>query len=170
MINLFQDWQVNSRNAKGRIVLLAFRFVSMISNMPRFIRWVFLPFVVIYRFFVEWLLCIELPWHLSIGPNLRLYHGMALVINDRTIIGANCILRHSTTIGVSVTSETFGGSAPIIGDNVDIGSNVVILGPIKVGNNVVIGAGSVVTKDVPDGAVIVGNPAKILRYLYNKVD
>ena len=167
MINIFQDWKANKRNAKGRLILLAFRFASMISKMPRFLRFFFLPYVALYRLFIEWILCIELPWHLTIGPNLRLYHGIALVINDRTIIGANCVLRHSTTIGVSVTYENFEGAAPIIGNNVDIGSNVVILGPINIGNDVIIGAGSVVTKDVPAGAVVVGNPAKILRYRNN---
>jgi putative colanic acid biosynthesis acetyltransferase WcaB len=163
--NIFQDWKANEKNVKGRLVLLAFRLASMISRMPRFIRWIFLPYIVLYRIVIEWLLCIELPWHLRIGPNLRLYHGIALVINDRTIIGANCVLRHSTTIGVSVTSESFEGAAPAIGNNVDIGSNVVILGSITVGDNAVIGAGSVVTKDVPNGAVVVGNPAKILRHI-----
>jgi len=166
--NIFQDWKVNKKNIKGRLVLSAFRLASLISRMPQYIRWIFLPYIVLYRIVIEWVLCIELPWHLRIGPNLRLYHGVALVINDRTIIGANCVLRHSTTIGVSVTSENFEGTAPVIGNNVDIGSNVVILGPITVGDDVIIGAGSVVTKDVPAGAVIIGNPARILRYISGK--
>lgn len=165
MKNLLQDWEVNKKNAKGRFVLFAFRISSVISKMPSSIKWIFLPYIVFYRIFFEWILGIELPWHLTIGPNLRLYHGVALVINDRTIIGSNCVLRHSTTIGVAVTSKNFEGEAPIIGNNVDIGSNVVILGSISIGNDAIIGAGSVVTKDVPVGAVIVGNPAKILRYI-----
>lgn len=51
----------------------------------------------------------------------------------------------------------------MIGDNVPLGANVTIIGPVHVGNNVTIGAGSVVVKDVPDNVVIVGNPARIIK-------
>ena len=57
-----------------------------------------------------------------------------------------------------------GGNAPIIGDNVNIGSNTCIIGEITIGDNVVIGAGSVVVKDVPSNVVIVGNPARIIKH------
>ena len=53
---------------------------------------------------------------------------------------------------------------PIIGDNVYIGAGAIIIGNIKVGNNVVIGAGAVVVTDVPDRAIIIGNPGRIIRY------
>ena len=52
---------------------------------------------------------------------------------------------------------------PIIGNYVDIGCHVVILGPVKIGDRSVIGAGSVVLKDVPPGGVVVGNPARLIR-------
>jgi putative colanic acid biosynthesis acetyltransferase WcaB len=55
------------------------------------------------------------------------------------------------------------GACPIIGDRVDIGANSVILGPIRIGSDAVIGAGSVVVKDVPAGATVVGNPARVIR-------
>jgi len=72
-------------------------------------------------------------------------------------------LRQSTTIGTKKGCDgSINQSAPIIGDNVDIGSNVVIVGPVKIGNNVSIGAGSVV-KDVPANATVVGNPARIIN-------
>jgi putative colanic acid biosynthesis acetyltransferase WcaB len=106
---------------------------------------------------------IELPWKLKVGKNLRLFHGQALVVNDHAVIGSGCILRHSTTIGVLITSLSFDGDAPVIGNNVDIGSNVVILGKINIGDGAVIGAGSVVVKDVPAGAIVVGNPARVIR-------
>jgi putative colanic acid biosynthesis acetyltransferase WcaB len=131
--------------------------------MPRFVRWLFLPYAIFYRFFVEWVLCVEIPWKTHIGKDLQLFHGVALVINDRTIVGDNCVLRHSTTIGVANTSADFSGGAPVLGNNVDVGSNVVILGNITIGNNVSIGAGSVVVKDIPEGAVVVGNPARVIR-------
>ena len=52
---------------------------------------------------------------------------------------------------------------PIIGDNVDIGSNSVLLGAIKIGDNAVIGAGAVVLHDVPPGDVVAGNPARSIK-------
>ena len=58
--------------------------------------------------------------------------------------------------------ETTGG-IPIIGDNVFVGVGAVVVGKIKIGNNVQIGANAVVTKDVPDNAIVVGNPAYIIR-------
>ena len=53
---------------------------------------------------------------------------------------------------------------PRIGDNVSVGANAVIIGPIRIGNNVTVGAGAVVVKDVPDNAVVVGNPARLIKY------
>jgi len=163
--SLFQDWLVNKGNAKGRAILVAFRVANFFSHVPTPFRYIGYPYLILYRVLVEWILCVELPWKLSIGPGLRLYHGQALVVNDRAVIGSNCVLRHSTTIGVAFTSSTYGGSAPVISDGVDIGSNVVILGGIKIGTGAVIGAGSVVVKDVPAGAVVVGNPARVLRII-----
>lgn len=52
---------------------------------------------------------------------------------------------------------------PIIGDNVVIGTHAQIIGNVRIGNNSIVGAGAIVTHDVPDNVVVVGNPAKILR-------
>jgi serine acetyltransferase len=83
------------------------------------------------------------------------------VINDRAVIGKNVILRHCTTIGVKKKD----GGCPVIGNDVNIGSNVVILGDILIGDGAVVGAGSVVIKDVPPFAVVAGNPARVIRIL-----
>ncbi|MBH1852273.1 hypothetical protein I5V61_08335 [Stenotrophomonas maltophilia] len=157
------DWAANRGNPKGRLILLSFRAVNLISRMPKAIRLPLLPVVAAYRVAVEWMLGVEIPWKTRIGPGASLYHGVGLVINDRAIIGRNVVLRHCTTIGVRVTSSSFDGIAPVIGDNVDIGSNATIIGPIKIGNNVSIGAGSVVITDVPDDCIAVGNPARIIN-------
>ena len=58
----------------------------------------------------------------------------------------------------------------MIGNNVSLGCNVTIIGGVHIGNNVTIGAGAVVVKDVPDNAVVVGNPAKILKYIDENTD
>jgi putative colanic acid biosynthesis acetyltransferase WcaB len=86
-----------------------------------------------------------------------------LVINLGVIIGDNCTLRNSTTIGNKKLADGTLSRAPRIGNNVDIGANVVIIGDIEIGDNVVIGAGSVVTKSIPANSVVVGNPARILE-------
>lgn len=70
-------------------------------------------------------------------------------------------LRHNTTIG----EKTPNGGAPVIGDCVDIGTGVIILGNIEIGKGSVIGAGAVVTKSIPPYSVVVGNPAKIIKQI-----
>lgn len=76
----------------------------------------------------------------------------------RILINAdlNAIMLHSVTIG-----KTHKG-VPVIGNNVTIGANAVIIGPCNIGNNATIGAGSVVVKDVPDNVFIAGNPGKVV--------
>ncbi len=161
---IFQDWEVNKEgSSKSRFILLMFRSTQILGRLPvPFLSGFFRNF---YTLIVEWLLGIELPWDTKIGSDLRLIHGVGLVVNNGTIIGHNCIIRHSTTIGNKKLPDGSYSGSPKIGDNVEVGSNVVIIGPITIGNNAVIGAGSVVVKDVPEGAVAVGNPAKVIRVL-----
>jgi putative colanic acid biosynthesis acetyltransferase WcaB len=162
---IFQDWKVNRINIKAQLILLSFRLAQILRGWPKPIFPLAIPYLVFYRCFVEWSLGIELPWNTQVGAGLKLYHGQALVVNDHTVIGANCTLRNSTTIGHKNLPDGSLSGSPEIGDNVDIGANVVILGSIKIGNNVIIGAGSIVVKDIPDNSVVVGNPAKIIRSL-----
>ncbi len=161
---ILQDWSANKEgNSKSRFILLMFRSAQILGSLPA-------PFSVFSSFFrsfyaliIEWILGVELPWDTKVGPNLKLLHGVGLVVNHETIIGANCTLRHCTTIGNKKLANGSYTVSPQIGNNVEIGSNVVIVGPITVGDNAVIGAGSVVVKDVPAWAVVVGNPAKVIR-------
>ena len=102
----------------------------------------------------------DIPSSVKIGDNFRISHPSGIVINGNTIIGKNVCVRCNTCIGGDYTGE----NAPVIGNNVNIGPNVCIIGKIKIGNNVDIGAGSVVVKDVPDNVVVAGNPVRIIRY------
>lgn len=91
----------------------------------------------------------------EIGPGLLVSHNHMVIFPKK----AGCNLR----IGPGVVIGGNKGKHPIIGNNVYIAANATVIGGIKIGNNVMVGAGSVVTKDVPDNAVVVGNPAKIIR-------
>lgn len=158
-----QDWAANRRNPKGRLVLLMFRVAQICRRAPGKSWLIFIPYLVFYRIAVEWLLGIEIPWGVTIGPRIRLYHGVGLVIHDKTRIGADVILRHNTTIGLRQTAPYGCTDAPCIGDNVDIGAHAAILGPISVGNNAKVGSGAVVIHDVAPNTVVVGNPARAIR-------
>lgn len=153
-----QDQIANGSNTKGRFLTLLFRIANY-GSVNRVAAWMLLPYRVFYKFVVEYLMGIELPYGLKAGPGLAVYHGQALVVHKRTVIGAYCTLRQSTTIGNNGKSA----GCPVIGDHVNIGANVCIIGPVTIGDYVRIGAGSVVTKSLPDYAVAVGNPARVIR-------
>lgn len=155
------DRKANKKNVKGVLVVTAFRFAHLFSSwrkkMP--LLWLLaIPYLIIYRLIIEWVLGVELPQKTSVGAGLVIWHGQGLVINDNAILGAHVELRHNTTIG---NKENY-GPCPIIEDNVKIGAGACILGAVRIGQGAQIGAAAVVIKDVPAGAVVVGNPAKII--------
>lgn len=94
----------------------------------------------------------------KIGYGLYIGHGGPIVVNPTAIIGNNVNLSQYTTIGSNHNK------AATIGDFTYIGPNVCIVEDVKIGSNVTIGAGSVVTKDIPDNATAVGNYAKVINY------
>ncbi len=88
----------------------------------------------------------------------ELPHGLnGIIVHLKAKIGVNAVIWQQVTIGSS------GGGTPIIGDNCKIGAGSKILGGVTIGNNVFIGANAVVTKDVPDNAVVVGAPQRIIE-------
>lgn len=161
------DWAANRQNPKAQIVLLIFRiaheFAVRKHSGGRIVWALGVPVLIAYRVLIEWILCIELPAKTKVGPGIKIFHGQGLVVNDHTTIGSNCVLRHCTTIGCSMLPDGSQGPSPVIGNNVEIGSNVVIIGGVEIGDNSVIGAGAVVVKDIPSSVVVVGNPARIVK-------
>lgn len=95
---------------------------------------------------------------MKLGGGALFYHPYATVLNAESI-GENFSCIQCTTLGYGKNG------IPVIGDNVSLGASVTIIGNIRIGNNVVVGAGSVVVKDVPDNCVVAGNPAKIVKKL-----
>ena len=115
--------------------------------------------------FSRFLTGIEIHPKAKIGKNLFIDHGMSVVIGETSDIGDNVTIYHGVTLGgisPSIDSDKQRNVKrhPTLNNNVVVGSGAQILGPVTVGENAKIGANSVVTKDVPDNAVMVGVPAK----------
>jgi serine O-acetyltransferase len=101
---------------------------------------------------------IELPCEVPIGKNFVIEHSGGIVVSGYAKFGDNCRIRNGVVIGLSRVDDP---CAPSFGDNVDIGAGAKVLGAIRVGNNVCIGANAVVLKDVPDNTIAVGVPAVV---------
>ena len=115
--------------------------------------------------FSRFLTGIEIHPNAKIGKNLFIDHGMGVVIGETSDIGDNVTIYHMATLGgiaPSINSDNQRNVKrhPTLKENVVVGSGAQILGPIIVGKNAKIGANAVVTKDVPENAVMVGIPAK----------
>ena len=115
--------------------------------------------------FSRFLTGIEIHPGAKIGKNLFIDHGMGVVIGETSNIGDNVTIYHMATLGGIAPSINSNDQRnikrhPTIEDDVVIGSGAQVLGPITVGRCAKIGANAVVTKDVPEKAVMVGIPAK----------
>jgi serine O-acetyltransferase len=98
------------------------------------------------------------------GPGFVLIHSNGVVINTSVRGGKNVFIEHQVTIGAEK------GEAPVLGDNVFVGAGAKIVGAVRIGNDVKIGANAVVTKDLPDGATAVGVPARVVKIYEEKVN
>jgi serine O-acetyltransferase len=115
--------------------------------------------------FSRFLTGIEIHPKAKIGNNLFIDHGMGVVIGETSDIGDNVTIYHMATLGgisPSINSDDQRNTKrhPTLMDNVVVGSGAQILGPVTIGKNAKIGANAVVTKDVPQNAIMVGIPAR----------
>jgi serine O-acetyltransferase len=98
----------------------------------------------------------DIPINSQIGGGLLIPHPSGIVIAPDAEIGLNCLLFQQVTIGYT------SGGVPRLGGHVDVGAGAKILGPVRIGDHVKVGANAVVVDDVPDGATVVGIPARII--------
>ena len=121
-----------------------------------YFRVLFYPLLCLVRAYSH----LDLNYHADIGPGLVVLHNsMGATINGGAIIGKNLTLTGGNIIG---GNKAFKRGDFVIGDDVNLGANAVIIGPVMVGNNVKVGASACVVKDVPDNVTVVGVPAKII--------
>lgn len=103
-----------------------------------------------------------IPYQAEIGEGTIIgYQGIGVVIHKESVIGMNCHISQNVTLGGGGGPK---GGLPILGNNVTIGVGAVILGNVHIGDNAIIGANSVVLSDIPENAIAVGVPAKVVKY------
>jgi len=157
---VLEDLRANSWSLRPCCMVLAYRIAhfcsvwrkkSVINNL-----WA-APVILLYRFITECLFGYEIQAGATIGRRFTIHHGYAVVINKFVVAGDDFTIRHGVTIG----NRGKNLACPVIGNGVELGANVVIIGDITLGHNVTVGAGSVVLDSVPDGALVVGQKAQI---------
>lgn len=102
----------------------------------------------------------SVPYKCQFGDKVKFaYGGIGVVIHERTTVGNNCLIGQGVTIGGK--SKRY--EVPQIGNEVYIAAGARIIGDVTIGDNVIIGANAVVVDDVPDGCIVAGVPAKIIK-------
>jgi len=139
----------------GFHAVLAHRLAHRLYNwrvpiLPRFVSQV-------SRFFTQ----IEIHPGATIGRRFFIDHGSGVVIGETTIIGDDVLLYQGVTLGG--TGGERGKRHPTLGNRVVVGTGAKVLGNILIGDNVKVGAGSVVVHNVPDNSTVVGVPGRVVR-------
>jgi serine O-acetyltransferase len=148
------DW-----GAQGFWVLVVYRFGRWRYGVrPALLRKLMSALYKMAFKLVQILTGIELPCEATLGRNFVIDHFGAIVISGYARFGDNCRIRNGVCIGLAHADDP---CAPVIGNNVDIGAGAKLLGRITIGDNVLIGANAVVTRDVPSNSTAVGCPAVI---------
>lgn len=125
-------------------------------------------------YFLNKKMSVELPWNAKIGKGMLIIHPYSITLNSKCVIGDNCTIMKGVTIG---NTKGPNSGVPIIGDNVYLGINSTVVGNIRIGNDVLIAPNTFVNFDVPDGAIVLGNPGVIHKkdkasaaYIINDLD
>lgn len=138
----------------NRSLYYFFRPIPLLGSVYAVLSFIHLKFMQIFLGF-------SFPEKTEIGKGIFISHLGTIILNSEVKIGENCNLGPMIVIGWGKSKGK--GGCPQIGDRVFIGPGAKIFGPVKIGNDVAIGANAVVNFDVPDRATVVGNPGKILE-------
>ncbi len=159
--NLRDHWITHERDPRrqGLWVLVVYRYGRWRYRIrPKFLR---LPFSFVYhvlKLASQILTGIDLPCEVTIGKGFRIEHFGDIIISGDTVFGDDVTIRNGVTVGLRRTGVR---GAPVIGNRVDIGAGAKVLGNIRIGDDVAIGANAVVLTDVPPMSIAVGVPAQI---------
>jgi len=160
--NLREDWQTYEHDItrQGLWVMAVYRFGCWRYRVRPV--WLRMPLSFVYKvlkLLSQILTGIDLPCEVSVGRRLQIDHFGGIIISGDTVLGDDVIVRNGVTIGLKRTGER---GAPVIGNRVDIGAGAKVLGAIRIGDDVIIGANAVVITDVPPNSLAVGVPARII--------
>jgi serine O-acetyltransferase len=150
----------------GMWAVLGYRFRRWVylSRLPLLLRLPLKIVSVLLKVSGEILTNIEFPNSVEIGPGLLVPHTGYIIVGAHAKIGENCTITQGVTIGHARGSATAKDLSPVIKDRVYVGPGSAIVGPVTIGNDVLIGVGAIVVRSVPDRAVVVGNPARVISY------
>ena len=173
--NLAQDLRRCGRTRRERLreallnpgvwAVIGYRYRRWVhtSGLPRLLRIPFMLVAVVVQLWTEITSNIQLPSSAQIGPGLSIPHTGYIVVNSRTVLGANCTLTQGVTIGhAGGGQDPSRCGTPMFGDRVYIGPGSAVIGPISIGDDSLIGVGTIVTRSIPARGVVAGNPARLL--------
>jgi len=159
--NIRDDFRAHNRDwgAQGFWVMIVYRFGRWRYGVrPPLVRKLFsLIYKLLFKL-IQIVTGIELPCEAKVGSNFVIDHFGGIIVSGYAQFGDNCRIRNGVVVGLRRIEEK---CAPIIGNNVDIGSGAKLLGPIHIGDNAIIGANAVVLCDVPADCIAVGVPALV---------
>jgi serine O-acetyltransferase len=160
-----EDWRTHERSLlqPGFWAVAVHRYGNLrMSIKPKLLR---APFTLFYRvlfYWVTWLWGIDLLYTVKLGRRVRIWHHGGMVLGARSI-GNDVHIRQNTTMGLLSRDDLT--AKPTIEDHVDIGAGACILGNVTVGRGTVIGANTVVVKDVPPDSTVFGVPARPVKLM-----
>jgi serine O-acetyltransferase len=160
--NIREDWRAHESKLSrhGFWIMVLYRFGRWRYTIG--LRPLRIPFSFAYKFlkfFADMLLGIDMPCETVLGRRFTIEHIGAIVVSGDAVFGDDCVIRQGVTVGLR--NRGVRGS-PRLGNRVDIGAGAKLLGPIAIGDDVAIGANSVVLCDVPANSIAVGIPARII--------